>query len=399
MPRRRRRRRRKQRSRVPPIATAVTLALLLVAVALVQIPQYVMRHRAQQVLQEFQEIGLHETTWGDAQILMQRWSKWGHTDGPCSATDCEFEITLESAPTRFFESRSESTMNRLRSFQIVRLFYFLGGREAKMQARFIVQDGTIWRTGVGLSFVVTPHASADDFGYSLVLEAKSRQSLHRDSLADPVLGDDIQIADHPYYKAGRPASCPFCKMAMVTYGVHTPDAEIQRLTSFDLSCITRLFPCRQIEDVLPVAVGWHLYNSARPDDKEPSPPPTAAHRVPFWTLGRDVHTAFVVDALPGSVDSLQKLVKVRIVEILKGDPPWKAGAELEMPPSSAWTESSHPERLVPGHRFIILMDPDYSGHLSLTSPPLRILDDYIQTRQELAKGFAENDSLRRPELP
>ena len=345
-----------------------------------------MRNRAQQLLHEFQEISLHETTWSDAQILMQRWSKWGHADGPCTATDCQYEITLESAATRFFDTRSEAAMDRLRRFQIIRLYSFLGGREAKMVARFIVQDGTIWRTGMSLRIVVEPHGSLDDFGYALIVDTRSRQSLHRDSPVDSVPGDDDQIGSHPYYKAGRPGGCTFCKMARVTYGVHTPEAEILRLTSFDLSCITRLFPCREIEEVWPAAVGWHLYNEAKPDDKNPPRP----GRVPLWTLGRDAHAALVVDALPDTADLLHKLAKIHIVEILKGNPPWKTGAELEM----AWPSTYPPER-----RYILLMDPNDSGHLDLTSPPLRILDDSVQARQELAKGFAENDSLRRPELP
>src|ERR1700733_1926233 len=121
MPQRRRRRRSKRRSRVLPIAIAVSLTLFLAAIAFVQIPQYVMRHRAEQLLQDFQEIDLHETTWSDAEILMQRWSQWGHSNGPCSATDCQYEITLESAATKFFDSRSQSTLARLRRFQIIRL--------------------------------------------------------------------------------------------------------------------------------------------------------------------------------------------------------------------------------------------------------------------------------------
>jgi hypothetical protein len=370
---------------VRPIAVAVSLTLFLAAFALVQIPQYVMRHRAQQLLQDFQEISLHETTWSDAQILMQRWGDSGHADGPCSAVDCRYEITLESAATKFFDTRSESTIDRLRRFQIIRLYSLLGGREAKMLARFIVQDGTIWRTSLNLRIVATPHASSDDFGYSLILDTKSRQSLHRDSGADTVLDGDDQIANHPYYKADRPGSCAFCEMAMVTYGTHTPEVEIKRLTSFDLSCITHLFPCREIEDILPAAVGWHLYGPAKPDDKAPP-----AYRVPLWTLGRDVDDALVVDVPPGHADPSHPPSKVRLVEILKGNPPWKIGDQLEMAPSSAY---------VPGHRYILLMDTDDSGHLNLTLSPVRILDDYVQTRQALAKGFAENDNLRGPELP
>jgi hypothetical protein len=398
--RRRRRRRRSKRVRVRPIVIFGLLILLLVPFAVVQIPQYVMRYRAAQLLSDFQKMSLHETSWSDAQILMERWSKWGHTDGPCTEQDCQYEVILDSAAGRFFASRSPLTMARMQRYGVVRLYHLFGGREAKLLARFIVQDGTIWRNSVAITIAV-PSSGGDDPGYSLIVEAKASQSLHHDPHVEWVLGGDDQIASHPYYKAGRPSLCTYCMMAMITYGIHTPAEEVERLTAFDLSCLTRFRPCRQIEDILLAAVDWHLYDAMKLGYTPPQPHPG---RATLWTLGRDVRAVLVVDALPSSGPPLtpDSLAKVQVVEVLKGDVPWKPGATLEIKPFSGYAPigaPQSPEHIVPGNRFVIMLDPDNSGHLDLTQPPLRILEDTQQLRRALQKGFDENDNLRRPELP
>jgi hypothetical protein len=79
------------------------------------------------------------------------------------------------------------------------------------------------------------------------------------------MGGDEQLADHPYYKAGRPGGCDAnCEEAVVTYSTRTPSSEIDRLTSFNFSCLTQFSSCMELDQLLPAAKDWHLYHESDP---------------------------------------------------------------------------------------------------------------------------------------
>jgi len=117
-----------------------------------------------------------------------------------------------------------------------------------------VQDGTIWRTRTWVAIAVPPRSlDKDDFGYVLIVDAKSQQALRHSEGGDWVLGGEDVPAGHPYYKMGQPSGCEGCAAKEVTYSTHTPQAEIVRLTSYDFSCFTRLISCKFPEDLMPAA--------------------------------------------------------------------------------------------------------------------------------------------------
>jgi hypothetical protein len=286
-------------------------------------------------------------------------------------------------------------------------------------ASFTVHDGTIWRTGSGIAVdVPTRRMRRDnDWPWSLSISAESRQRLHR-TIEDPFsfMGSEDQLAQHPYYKVGRPSGCKInCQMEVVYYSTHTPPAEIERLTSYNFSCFTRFNACAHIEDLLPAAREWHLYSEyeSSPTVSIPPPRPESSYAkmpilppcsdIPVWAHARDVRYVLAVEALPTTADD-QKfdpgMAKVRVVISLKEPAPWLPGAIVSayhygngyIPPEEA-------ERLVSGKRFIVFPVGNDERHDIVTKDsPIKldrcgVLEDFPATRRELEKGFAQNDTL------
>ncbi|HXR39334.1 MAG TPA: hypothetical protein VN776_09585 [Terracidiphilus sp.] len=407
--------------RILRVALMAALALVQIAFAAVQLQQLLLRWRAERLMADMHQIRLYQSNWADAQQLMNRWGAWGHYDGTCTAKDCRYAIRLTDESERAFHFLKPETLDWLIRHKAYSLYRWLGGRYSIIYFAFVVQDGTIWRTNVYVNVQVPPNLLApEDEGYLLIVGATSQQALRDTEGGGHVRGADDDLAQHPYYKAGRPGGCENCMMVGITYSTHTPQAEIERLTSFDMSCLTRLFSCKLPEDFLPAAKDWHIYH----DDEEyaihqqsKSLPPKACD-IPLWALARDSGTVLVVDGGSTSqtddYDSSNKEATVRVVTYLKGTSRWPVGStlkvrtfggELNLPPFEL------AEHLQAGKRYVILPVEGFYGTPELYGPAndatnepeiglprCGLQEDTPEVRRELEKGFAENDTLRGPEL-
>jgi hypothetical protein len=268
----------------------------------------------------------------------------------------------------------------------------------------------------------------DDFDWSLSVGAGSYQRLHR-TLENPFLfmGGAEGLSQHPYYKVGRPGGCMInCQMGVVYYSTHTPPAEIVRLTSYNFSCFTRFNPCMKIEDLLPAAREWHLYDNAYDSSPSvPKPPPQPEFKpsvskqiplpekpcdIPVWALARDARYVLAVEALSTKIakvheeygDYRREVAKVRVVSSLKEPAPWLPGAIVSTD-HAFWANdpspSSQAEHLVPGKRYIVFaIGNDDRDRLVTKDSPLRfepcgVQEDTPEVRRDLEKGFAQNDTL------
>jgi hypothetical protein len=397
--------------------TALVLAML--AFVFVQFQQRMLRWRAERLMADTHRIRLYESNWTDSQRLMSRWGAWGHYDGSCTAKDCRYSIQLSDWSTRardIFRPEMFELLIRLKAFSLYRWF---GGRYFRITFTFVVHDGTIWRTGIYTIVEVPPklfHSEDDD--YALMVGATSRQSLHDGEGGGHVLGSDEDLAQHPYYTAGRPGGCTSCMMVAISYSTHTPQAEVERLTSFDLSCLTRFFFCKMPEDLLPAAREWHIYHDDEIyaiDQQFKSMPPRACD-IPLWALARDSGTVLVVDGISVSQEEYGGLsyewAAVKVVSFLKGAKRWPVGSMIKVLPFGGQMASPPfqlAERLAPGKRYVILPSeglygkPELYGPLSDTThepqiglPRCGVQEDTPEVRRELEKGFAQNDDLRGP---
>jgi hypothetical protein len=388
------------------------LALLLVAFAFVQIEQRLLRHRAERLLADFRSIRLHQSTWADAQVLMTRWGAWGHYDGQCTASDCAYTIMLADPISRISNHIKSDTGWRL-IHRAAQFYEFFGGKPGWLTVSFLVQDGVIWRSSVGLLLDVPPHTyeKDDDYGYSLILSARASDSLRRKPDGPSVLGSDDQLADHPNYKAGRPGGCEICLMAKVTFTPYISSSELKEITSYNLSCLTNFHYCLNLPDVLPIARDWHLYPTMEPAYKEPSPPTTPTPcAIPVFARARDATSILLVDAISSATtkeksgDDLSdrrdiQTAKIRLLQTLKGISPFAPGESFN---AVSWPggDINFPwkarEQFESGKRYVIFLSPDRS--LSPVSLDFcGLIESTPSALAQVSQGIAQNDVLRRPE--
>lgn len=405
---------RKLALRVVKITTLAVVCLFLLFFLTVQAQQWLFRWRAERLMADMHQIRLYQSTWTDAQRLMHRWGAWGHYDGTCTESSCRYRIELGDSIS-WKISHNGDWLLWLLIHDKLNLFPRFGFRSTAMIVTFTVQDGAIWRQTA--TFRVDGPIKGwwrDDDNYPLafIVETKSRQRV-RQTLDDWwVMGGDEQLAQHPYYKAGRPGGCEInCELAVVTYSTHTPPAEIERLTSFNFSCLTRFSACATLEEVLPAAQGWHLYHEeelyAIQEQQSKQPKPCD---IPVWALARDAHYALAVESVSSGTgkrfaEEVEE-ARVKIVAVLKGNPPWKAGEIVSAYPFPGMLESppfEEPEHLLKGRSYIVFPIGDDQKDERLTKDSkidllsCGIQEDTPEIRHEVQKGLAMNDNLRVPE--
>jgi hypothetical protein len=413
----------KWHTRIIRVVCVTASVLLIVSFVVVQFQQRLLQWRAEQLMADMHRIRLYQSNWADAQRLMNRWGAWGHYDGSCTARDCRYSIRLtdESERAARLMPKTFAWLLRVRGYSLYR---WLGGRYSIVYQAFVVQDGTIWRTSFYVNIQAPPKLlDPEGEGYFLMVGATSQQAL-RDSEGGPhVKGSDDDLAQHPYYKAGRPGGCEGCMMVGVTYSTHTPQDEIERLTSFNMSCLTRFFSCKMPEDLLPAAREWHIYHDDEQyaiDQKTESMPPKQCD-IPLWALGRDSGTVLVVEDVSVSREDhdgfSNEWATAKVVALLKGVPRWPVGSTLKILPFGGQMTSppfQQEELLAPGKRYVILPAedtygtpgafgpygrlPDGAAETKIGLPRCGLQEDSPEVRGGLEKGFAQNDNLRGPEL-
>jgi hypothetical protein len=386
-----------------PLGGWVALSLVLIAFLAVQIQQRMLRWRAERLLAEMHQIRLYQSTWADAQRLMHRWGAWGHYDGSCAAESCKYEIEMDSIAFYNPLVPRQAWLDWLLARDRFNVYQWFGGRGAAFKASFTVHNGTIWRESTAISVTVPRRRMRkdNDFDSTLSVGAVSFQRLHR-TLENPFvyMGGAEGLAQHPYYKVGRPGGCMInCQIGVVYYSTHTPPAEIERLTLYDFSCFTRFNPCAELEDLLPAAKEWHLYNNE--DELKQSPLREKPCDIPLWALARDARYVLAVEPLStkivkeGGYD--REMAKVRVLSSIKEPAPWLPGAIVRAYPHISPRQEA--EHLVPGRRYIVFpVGNDERDQLITKDSPLRfetcgVQEDTPGIYRELEKGFAQNDIL------
>jgi hypothetical protein len=381
--------------------------LVVIALLSVQIQQRMLRWHGERLLADMHQIRLYQSTWTDAQRLMHRWGAWGHYDGSCTAASCKYEIEMDGIDRYNPRIPRHAWLDWLLAHDRFNLYQWFGGRGSGVRASFTVHDGTIWRESTAMGVSVPRRrirtGNYDDFDLSLSIGAISYQRLHR-TLENPFvyMGGAEGLANHPYYKVGRPGGCKInCQIGVVYYSTHTPPAEIERLTSYDFSCFTRFNPCTEFEQLLPAAKEWHLYKE---DELKQSPLPAKPCDIPVWALARDARYVMAVEALSTKIvkkhenygEYHYELAMVRVVSSLKEPAPWLPGTTVSAYPYM-WPPQ---ELLVPGRRYIVFpignddRDRLLTKDSSLSLERCGVQEDTPETRRDLDNGLAQNDTLR-----
>jgi hypothetical protein len=395
---------------------AILFLTLLIFVAL-QFQQRTLRWRAEHLSAEMHQVRLYQSTWSDAQRLMQRWGAWGHYDGSCTATNCKYEIDMTTIGFYHPHIPRHAWLDWMLMHDRLNLYTWLGGRDAAYKASFTVHNGTIWRVGQAIGVVVSHRKMRreNDFDLTLSLGAGTYQRLRR-TISDPFtyMGGAEELVGHPYYKLGGPSGCkPNCEILIVYFSTRTPPAEIQRFTSYEFSCFTRFNPCATLEELLPAAREWHLHPESEPAEvaarnameKEWS---EESCSVPVWALARDARYVLAVEALSSVKEKLeqeqgwfQEATQVRVDASLKEPVPWAFGALVMAHPYGRFQVQPSPqaEHMIPGKRYIVFpigndrRDQRLTRYSSIELERCGVQEDTPEIRKQLEIGFAQNDNL------
>jgi hypothetical protein len=131
--------------RIVLLAGGVLLSLVLLTFLAVQIQQRTLRRRAERLSGDMHQIRIYQSTWADAQRLMQRWGAWGHYDGSCTAASCKYEIEMGSIAFYTPWAPRHAWLVWLLMHDRFNLYSWFGGRGSAFYASFTVHNGTIWR--------------------------------------------------------------------------------------------------------------------------------------------------------------------------------------------------------------------------------------------------------------
>jgi hypothetical protein len=219
------------------------LLVILSLLSFVQIGQWVARRRAERLLSDIQSLRLQRSTWSDAQRIINLWGRWGHYKGTCDASNCEYGISIKDWATdvalglyRF------PRLERLAEPVLFKLTPLIGARLPEVDSQVSVHDGKV----VGIYFSVD---TVVPYMYGVLMSST------------------ISTA-HPEYYVEWPERNPHPEYSMVMrhgtlhlffteFNADAKDEDLEWLMEFNLSCMTRLSPCKEDSDLRPSA--WRHY--------------------------------------------------------------------------------------------------------------------------------------------
>jgi hypothetical protein len=311
-------------------------ALFLLTWIVVQVEQHFFRHRAKLLMDDIQSIELRKISWGEAQTRLQNWRSNSRIDDGCNEHRCSVEITLDeivyayiSKPNAFKRLDDYFRWRFKLSYDIgpfVRVetvlldaYIKVGGHPSRVIATVGMRDGVVWSKGFSVSIETYAHNDPDVLwdGYYTLIAASHTVSRFANGVS----------LQHPNYAIGRPGGCEICVMGWVEFTPYADPADIRRLTQLDLSCLTRWRPCRTQSDIMPVA--WAEY-VAEGRIEEGQRIEAACSSLIIELLGRDsarITTGKILSyrTLGNSEGYQDGVVRLRVLERLKGTADWKVG--------------------------------------------------------------------------
>jgi hypothetical protein len=223
---------------------AVLAILVFIAAVISRTERHLLRHRAERLLADMQSISLRQTTFRDVQPIMSRWRRWGTYDGPCAATHCSFAIELKNLDTplnRFLVEHNTA-------FALATVF---GQPPTTIRAHFSVFDGIVWSESIGFG-IETQGRDSDGRRY-IELIGGSANSV---SKLDPGFwGPQWHL--HPDYNIWWASN--WQNQVQLEFTPFANPADVRPLMELNFSCLTRLTPCRDKNDIMPVALAQRDY--------------------------------------------------------------------------------------------------------------------------------------------
>jgi hypothetical protein len=286
------------------------LAIYLVLLAAVQISQRITRRRAENLLSDLRGLKLERSSWSDAQALMQRWGRWGGYKGTCDADHCEYEIqfnsvgiAVRSTPTsyRFFD-----LFNRPAEMAAT----VLGARVSYVEGGFRLQNNLVVGTWFSLATNV-PGGGGPLFSRVIGIRTRNLEPYNLWPEKDP----------HPEYRTVLRSGTIGSFFTQFTAA--TKPEDVEWLTAFNFSCMTRWVPCEGMGDLLPSA--WAKYKA---ESKRVSAIRDRIGNCAYSLkdlIDASERVALVQVAKPNAQKRQWSPYPARLVESLKGSGSWHSG--------------------------------------------------------------------------
>lgn len=330
---------------------AALVVFVFVAGIIARGQRYLLRHRAEMLLADMQTISLRQTTLRDVQPMMIRWRRWGSYDGPCDEVHCSFNIQLSDLNIPL----SQFLYGHRAAFALANLF---GEPPTAIRAHFTVIDGIVWSESIGFG-IETQGRGSEDRRYVELLGGSARSI----SKTDPLFwGPNWHL--HPDYNISWTGKMRD-QMQLELTPFANP-ADIHRLMVLNLSCLTRLIPCRDKNDFMPVAVVQLAYWRSLPDEstniEDQCDDPMTVER-----FGRDSRNIAIAQVTTGRVIPEESDVNSRIYDLtltlqqeLKARAQWNSQKPLKL-------SMSYPMSIAlpqPGSSVLVFFNDDSFGPYS-----------------------------------
>jgi hypothetical protein len=231
----------KRKRRLIRILVVFSSAVAIVSIVSVaiQIQQNRLRRRAEQLLIDLQSLQVRRTTLAEAQHVLQGFEN-ATQRGIDSSGRCELIIVLQDVAYEHPDLFSHAMLRHI--------YMLLGGHPAVVRAALGFRDGVFLYQSIGVYIEVAPYRDAgmSVSGYTLIAGAS----------IVPELDKTQRNAAHPAYALQVGGGCTGCLRVGVTLTADASPLDIDRLTRFDLTCLTRWrLPCRTQEDIMPAVCG------------------------------------------------------------------------------------------------------------------------------------------------
>jgi hypothetical protein len=281
-------------------------AVLLVAVSLavlglgaIQAQQWYLRYRSERLLADIRALELRKSTFEDAQRLYETWRKGAHYEGTCSRETCRLQVEFDDFTWNHAEFFS-------RYPRLFRVYHAVGGRAAKVIAAVSVRKGLIWTKNFSVSVEAPMDNSWRHGTYTLVGSAETVSRFANFGHIRP----DLLV--HPEYEVGKPGGCEVCLAVWANFTPYAEASDINRLMTYDLSCLTRLSsPCLVQEDLMPEAWNQLMREEGHDWPNVPCSSQTTA------LLGRDAENVAAVAISRRKNEESESTTTVRLVTMLK----------------------------------------------------------------------------------
>ena len=249
------------------------LCLVVVAFAMVQALQWVLRWRAERLLVDVRELQIKEGTWQDAQKIMMRWRPWGLGESSCTSQECFFYVRMRDPVDKFIRGNSDAPP---RLPFLIWPSQLLGEKFTLVEASLRVYHGIVEESRFRMNF----------FGQD--------EGMARSVITPAALDYEADRWQHPDYYAEKHPGCEGCILLETGFTPFAGRDKVRELTDFNLACITRWSPCTTEADVMPSA--WKLYQEELPR-KATLEKTFSDCKIPLEFYGRERHVIAIADVL------------------------------------------------------------------------------------------------------